>query len=117
VNRFLPPDCQELATLQTTPKGRNAATSSIVRQTEAAAALRASLAIELEERGAAATNDYRTAVAKQEQCCDRLGDPATQETFQCVDRYFQCDGASGRATEQSAQAQLDCLNDLGSPPP
>lgn len=88
--------------------------------------------------GAAASNYYQTAIAKQEDCCDRLGDPAAvtacrqgiprvdnpaaesssvnQDTFQCVDRYFTCDAATGRATQPSAQAQLDCITDLGSSP-
>jgi hypothetical protein len=87
--------------------------------------------------GAAATNYYRTAVAKQEQCCDGLADAAAreacraqilrvdsesaestdvnQQTFECVDRHFRCDAATGRATQDSAQNQLDCLNDLGGP--
>ena len=37
-----------------------------------------------------------------------------QETFQCVEKHFACDPASGRATRESAQQQLDCLNDLES---
>jgi hypothetical protein len=81
----------------------------------------------------AATNHYKPAVVAQEQCCDRLADPnarntcrgeiprtqdessaINQETFQCVERHFDCDAATGRATRASAQAQLDCLNDLES---
>jgi len=83
---------------------------------------------------AATTNYYATAISKQEQCCDGLADAAAkaecraqirrvdseaaantdvnQRTFECVDSYFQCDSATGRATRESAQAQLDCLNDL-----
>ncbi|NMC72559.1 MAG: hypothetical protein GYA57_21220 [Myxococcales bacterium] len=86
--------------------------------------------------GGAATNYYTSAVTRQEECCDRLADAAArescraqirrvdseaaantdvnQQTFRCVDRYFECDPATGRATRDSAQAQLDCLNDLGS---
>ena len=37
-----------------------------------------------------------------------------QETFQCVSKHFICDPATGRATRDSAQQQLDCLNDLES---
>jgi hypothetical protein len=88
--------------------------------------------------GAAAPNYYRSAVARQEQCCGGLADPAAkeaclaqvlrvddesvelspvnQETFQCVDRHFRCEPTTGRATPESSQAQLDCLNDLGSTP-
>ena len=88
--------------------------------------------------GAASANYYQTAMAKQESCCDQLADPAAatacregiprvdnpaaetssvnQDTFQCVDRHFTCDPATGRATQPSAQAQLDCITDLGSSP-
>jgi hypothetical protein len=77
------------------------------------------------------TNVYRPAIANQEQCCQKLADPnaqhacladiprtqdetspINQETFQCVVKHFACDPASGRATRDSAQQQLDCLNDL-----
>jgi hypothetical protein len=86
--------------------------------------------------GACATadvNHYRPALSSQEQCCNRLPDasakqacladiPRTQdetsainqETFQCVEKHFACDPATGRATRDSAQQQLDCLNDLES---
>jgi hypothetical protein len=79
------------------------------------------------------TNYYRTTLAVQEKCCGGLTDPAArnaclgelprpqdetspinQETFQCVARHFKCDAATGRATRESAQYQLDCLNDLES---
>ena len=79
------------------------------------------------------TNHYRPALANQESCCHRLTDPNTQraclaeiprtpdetspinqETFQCVEKYFACDAQTGRATRDSAQQQLDCLNDLES---
>jgi hypothetical protein len=88
--------------------------------------------------GGAATNYYQTAVTKQEDCCGRLVDPAAvtacregiprvdnpaaetssvnQDTFRCVNEYFTCDPSTGRATQPSAQAQLDCITDLGSSP-
>ena len=78
-------------------------------------------------------NHYKGALTSQELCCNRLGDanakqacladiPRTQdessninqETFQCVEKHFTCDPATGRATRDSAQQQLDCLNDLES---
>ena len=78
-------------------------------------------------------NHYKTALGSQEQCCNRVADanakqacladiPRTQdeastinqETFQCVQNNFTCDPATGRATRESAQKQLDCLNDLES---
>jgi len=77
---------------------------------------------------------YASAVSEQEECCDGLADAAARaecreairrvdseaaadadvnrQTFECVDRYFECDAATGRATRESAQAQLDCLDDL-----
>jgi hypothetical protein len=79
------------------------------------------------------TNHYRTALGEQERCCQGLvnpsareacladvprtqdeGSPINQETFQCVARNFRCDSTTGRATRESAQMQLDCLNDLES---
>jgi hypothetical protein len=79
------------------------------------------------------TNHYRPALANQETCCHRLPDqnaqracladiprtqdessPINQETFQCVEKFFACDPTTGRATRDSAQQQLDCLNDLES---
>lgn len=78
-------------------------------------------------------NHYKPALVSQEQCCNRLTDPnakqacladvprtqdeastINQETFQCVEKNFACDPATGRATRDSAQQQLDCLNDLES---
>jgi hypothetical protein len=86
--------------------------------------------------GACATTDvthYRNALAGEERCCAGLRDPGArnacladiprtddeasainQETFQCVERHFRCDPATGRSTRDSAQLQLDCLNDLES---
>ena len=84
--------------------------------------------------GGAQRNHYLAASSRQEQCCNGLVDAAArsaclaelpkvepaaqalatnQTTFACIDRHFQCDQATGRATQASAQAQLDCLTDLG----
>ena len=79
------------------------------------------------------TNHDKPALVNQEQCCNGLRDanaqkacladiprtqdetsPINQETFQCVESRFACDPATGRATRDSAQQQLDCLNDLES---
>lgn len=84
----------------------------------------------------AAPNYYKRSITKQETCCANVQNPdaknaclaeikradsdavaespTNQETFSCVDRYFECDPATGTATRESAQAQLDCLNDLES---
>jgi len=83
---------------------------------------------------ATTTNQYRASLASTESCCNRLANPAArnacltdiprpqgdemstlnQETFACVERNFRCDAATGHATRESAQQQLDCLNDLES---
>jgi len=82
------------------------------------------------------TNYYRAAASKQEACCNSLADAAARnaclkeiprisstaaetstinsETFQCVERHFECNAATGRATKDSAQSQLDCIQDLES---
>ncbi len=109
------------------------------RKTVRAAALVAAAALACSALGCGAAdttvNYYTAAVNRQEQCCDGLAEPAArdecranirrvdseaaantdvnQQTFECVERYFQCDPATGRATQESAQAQLDCLSDLG----
>ena len=47
----------------------------------------------------------------------RAGDPEaarhqlTQRTYECVAEHFVCDPATGRPTQPSAQAQLDCIQD------
>jgi hypothetical protein len=76
---------------------------------------------------------YQHATAIEQQCCEhltgaprdqclqsivRVSDPAVassstnQDTFACVEDHFVCDAQTGRATKQSAQAQLDCIADL-----
>jgi hypothetical protein len=76
---------------------------------------------------------YARASHAQEQCCENLSgpgrdqclgtlvsvtDPAVaktdtnQETYACVAEHFVCDPATGHATQQSAQSQLDCIQDL-----
>ena len=80
------------------------------------------------------TNLYRASLAAEEDCCAHLTDAnaqaacrseiprpkgnetaqLNQETFACVRGHFRCDPATGRPTRESAQQQLDCLNDLSS---
>lgn len=76
---------------------------------------------------------YDKAVSKQEACCNglpgeardsclqsivRVDQPDVQSsdenraTYACVERHFACDPATGTATQESAQAQLDCISDL-----
>jgi hypothetical protein len=78
-------------------------------------------------------NSYAQATQVEQSCCEHLGggardqclsslvrvdDPAVQssrpnqQTFACVQDHFQCDASTGRATKESAQAQLDCIADL-----
>ena len=37
---------------------------------------------------------------------------ANQQTYACVVEHFTCDPASGHATQPSAQAQLECIQEL-----
>lgn len=76
---------------------------------------------------------YAHGTQVQEECCEhlqgpdrdqclqkivRVGDPevaksdVNQQQFACVVEHFTCDPASGHATQQSAQAQMDCIQDL-----
>jgi len=79
------------------------------------------------------SDTYTTATQAQEQCCEnlkgpgrdeclqkivRVSDPevaktkANQQQYACVQEHFTCDPATGHATQASAQAQLDCIQDL-----
>jgi hypothetical protein len=83
--------------------------------------------------GRAHQDTYQHATAAEEQCCEhltggardqclrgivRVDDPAVatsstnQQTFACVQDHFVCDASTGKATRDSAQAQLDCIADL-----
>ena len=76
---------------------------------------------------------YARGVKVQEQCCEhlqsgarddclrkiiRVEDPevakssTNQQTYACVVEHFTCDPETGHATPASAQAQLDCNQDL-----
>jgi hypothetical protein len=77
---------------------------------------------------------YARASDVQGQCCQhldgaardgclqqvvRIEDPeiasssVNQATYACVVEHFVCDPATGRPTQPSAQAQLECIQDLG----
>jgi hypothetical protein len=76
---------------------------------------------------------YARGTQVQEQCCEhlkgadrdaclqkivRVGDPevaktrVNQEQYACIVEHFTCDPARGHATQASAQAQMDCIQDL-----
>ena len=76
---------------------------------------------------------YARGTHVQEECCENLQGPArddclkkivrvsdpevaktstNQEQYACVVEHFVCDPQSGHATQASAQAQMDCLQDL-----
>jgi hypothetical protein len=76
---------------------------------------------------------YAAATRYQEACCEHLTStgrdqclqgivrvtdpqqaavPANQASYACMAESFQCDPQTGHATSQSAQAQLECLQDL-----
>lgn len=84
--------------------------------------------------GGGRTDSYQKATSKQESCCEhlegaprdqclgqivRVDDPAVattdanQDTYRCVESNFTCDPATGHATQESAQAQYDCIASLG----
>lgn len=78
---------------------------------------------------------YESSVSKQRACCGALSDPSeratcidtivtvedeavqrsseNRATFRCMSDHFVCDQATGQATAESRQAQLDCINDIG----
>jgi hypothetical protein len=79
------------------------------------------------------TNTYARGTDVQGQCCQKLAPGArdsclsqviriddaqiantsvNQATYACVVEHFECDAATGRPTQQSAQAQLECIQDL-----
>jgi hypothetical protein len=78
------------------------------------------------------TDTYAKATDVQETCCEHLqGDPraaclqnivrvddfaqksdTNQSTYGCVVEHFACDPGTGHATRESAQAQIDCIQDL-----
>ena len=77
-------------------------------------------------------NTYARATDAQQSCCEHLSGtgrdqclqkivrvedfaqkaPANQSTYACVAEHFTCDPATGHATQQSAQAQIDCIQEL-----
>jgi hypothetical protein len=84
--------------------------------------------------GPARTVDqHAQAESLQQRCCESLTGPGrdqclaglprvddpwvartdrNQDTYACVARYFVCDPATGTATTGSAQAQLECVEEL-----
>jgi len=76
---------------------------------------------------------YVAATSAQEQCCEHLAGGArdnclagivrvpddavarsqeNQQTYACVQEHFVCDPGTGMPTQESAQSQLDCIQDL-----
>lgn len=83
--------------------------------------------------GGKRTDTYQRGTKVQEQCCENLsgpqrdqclqkivhvndpkvaGTPANQAQYACVVDHFVCDPAQGHATQASAQAQMDCIQEL-----
>ncbi len=79
------------------------------------------------------TDTYARATDAQGDCCKQLtgdaeaqclqqvvsveepgvaGHSVNQQTYGCVVQHFVCDKATGRPTPASAQAQLECIQDL-----
>jgi hypothetical protein len=76
-------------------------------------------------------NAYARATSEQQACCEHAGSnrdaclkdivrvedfaqqsAANQATYTCVVDHFTCDPKTGHATQPSAQAQIDCIQDL-----
>jgi hypothetical protein len=76
-------------------------------------------------------NTYARATSAQHECCEHAGanrdaclqqivqvedfaqqSAANQATYACVVDHFTCDASTGHATQPSAQAQIDCIQDL-----
>lgn len=76
-------------------------------------------------------NTYAKATSAQQECCEHAGanrdgclqqivrvedfaqqSSANQATYTCVVDHFSCDTSTGHATQPSAQAQIDCIQDL-----
>lgn len=76
---------------------------------------------------------YARGTDVQEDCCENLSGPgrdeclkkivrvsdpevaatpANQQQYACIVEHFVCDPAQGHATQASAQAQMDCIQDL-----
>lgn len=97
-------------------------------------ALRWWIAFTLAACGGGSRGDtYARATQVQEQCCESLKGEArddclrkivrvsdgevaktstNQQQYACVVEHFTCDAKTGHATQPSAQAQLDCIQDL-----
>lgn len=94
-------------------------------------ALLLSALIACSHRGTSDT--YTRGQSLAQQCCENLTGPArdsclgelvriddkavqtssaNQATYACVTEHFACDTHTGRATAASAQAQLECIQDL-----
>jgi hypothetical protein len=83
--------------------------------------------------GSKRSDTYARANDVQGQCCQKLGagardkclsgivriddaaiaqSTANQATYACVAKHFVCDPSTGHPTQQSAQTQLECIQDL-----
>ncbi|MBP6631565.1 MAG: hypothetical protein KBG28_09590 [Kofleriaceae bacterium] len=84
-------------------------------------------------RPARQVDQHAQAESLQQRCCESLTGPGrdqclaalprvddpwvartdrNQDTYACVARYFVCDPTTGAATTSSAQAQLECVEEL-----
>ena len=83
--------------------------------------------------GGARGDTYARGTQVQEQCCENLTGPArdeclrkivrvsdpevaktstNQQQYACIVEHFTCDPKTGGPTQASAQAQMDCIQDL-----
>jgi hypothetical protein len=83
--------------------------------------------------GNAKRDTYARGTNLEQQCCENLQGPtrdkclgelpkvedkavqdhsANQATYRCVVDHFTCDRSTGHATQESTQAQLECIQEL-----
>jgi hypothetical protein len=131
-----------LADFDTLARGKHVLARSLREQTNTpgkvtvARALRiftVALVVALAACGGGSHRDtYAKATDAQQTCCEHLAGPGrdqclhgivrvedfaqkapqNQSTYACVVEHFTCDPQTGHATQQSAQAQIDCIQDL-----
>jgi hypothetical protein len=84
--------------------------------------------------GGGHSDTYKKATSEQERCCENLNGPdrdacmqsivrvdnpdvaatdTNQATYRCIEDHFVCDPSTGHPSPESAQAQYDCIADLG----
>jgi hypothetical protein len=116
------------------PAVTNATTTVVVGKSLRRSILVAVIALLAACGGGKHGDTYSRANDVQGTCCQKLGggardkclseivriddaaiakSSANQATYACVAKHFVCDPSTGHPTQPSAQAQLECIQDLG----